>query len=215
MQGTSSVVATIAVGIIIIGAVAYGIYSNNSGLSALSEQNTSLKGQMASLSQQVSVLEQRTVQVVTLTDTVISVETTTFVSTETMFVTNTVYSTVTTTSSVYPPSSSSYALTYVSGNSTETFPGCGLWTVAVDVTYEMHQSIPSDIIQWAKFPSGVLMQPTTQQTFISQAYLTIYSTYSGNTGVCGGGQVSSVSAVVTDTNDNQLSPSTYFIVQTN
>ncbi|MGD0318956.1 MAG: hypothetical protein ABSB56_04610 [Nitrososphaerales archaeon] len=59
MQGTSSVIATIAVGIIIVGAVAYGVYSTNSGLSALSEQNTSLKGQITSLNQQISSVNQQ------------------------------------------------------------------------------------------------------------------------------------------------------------
>lgn len=179
---------------------------DHSNLSDLSQQNSVLQ-------QQVSVLQQRTVQAVTLTNTVVSVQPTTITTTETGYVTNIVYSTVTTTSDVYPPSSSSYALTYVSGNSTETYPSCGAWTVAVDVTYEIHQPIPSNIIQWAEFPSGVLVQPSTQQMFTDQAYLTVYSTYSGNTGVCGGGGISSVSAFVTSTNDIQLSPTTNFVVQ--
>ena len=59
MQGNSSVIATVVVGLVIVGAVAYGIYSTNSGLSALSEQNTSLKGQIASLNQQVSSVNQQ------------------------------------------------------------------------------------------------------------------------------------------------------------
>ncbi|MGD1055571.1 MAG: hypothetical protein ABR867_05780 [Nitrososphaerales archaeon] len=59
MQGNSSVIATIAVGVILICAVAYGIYSSNSGLSALSEQNTSLKGQVAGLSQQVVAVNEQ------------------------------------------------------------------------------------------------------------------------------------------------------------
>jgi len=112
MQGSSSVIATIVVGVIIIGAVAYGVYSTNSGLSALSEQNTSLKEQVvglgqqvstvnaqvsalssqnSNLNQQISVLEQRTMTVVTVSNTVVMVETTTSVTTVTSISTSTVY----------------------------------------------------------------------------------------------------------------------------
>ncbi len=206
--------SAVIVGVIIVGGIAgYAFYSDNNALTSLSQQNNALAQQVSNLNQQVSVLEQRTVQIVTMTNTIVSVETTTSVSTETNYVTNTIYSTVTTTSNVYPPSSSTYALTYVTGNSTETYPSCGAWTVAVDVTYEMHQQISANIIQWAQFPSGQLVQPNTQKSFVNQAYLTIYSTYSGNTGVCGGGGIANLNAFVTDTNNNQLSPSTYFIVQ--
>jgi hypothetical protein len=214
LADNATVISTVIVGVIIVGGIAgYAFYSDNNALASLSQQNNALSQQAANLNQQVGVLEQRTVQVVTMTNTVISVETTTSISTETNYVTNTVYSTETTTSNVYPPSSSTYALTYVTGNSTETYPSCGGWTVAVDVTYEMHQQISSNIIQWAQFPSGQLMQPTTQTSFINQAYLTVYSTYSGNVGVCGGGGITNLYAFITDTNNNQLSPSTYFIVQ--
>ena len=198
---------TLVVGIIIItGFVGFVFYKENSSLNSLSGQNDNL-------AQQVAVLEQRTVQVVTVTNTVNEVMVTTSISTETDFVTDTIYSTVTTTSDVYPPTSSNFVLTYVSGNSTETFPSCGQWTVAVDVTYEIHQPVPSNIIQWAEFPSGVLVQPSTQQMFTDQAYLTVFSTYSGTSGVCGGGGISSVSAFVTNTNNIQLSPSTNVVVQ--
>jgi hypothetical protein len=244
MQGNSSVIATIFVGVVIVGAVAYGIYSTNSWLSALSEQNTSLKGQIAGLGQQVStvnrqestlasqnsdlanqiaglsqrvgVLEQHTVQVVTLTNTVISMRTTTSISTETIFVTNTIYSTVTTTSNVYPPSSSTYALTYVSGNATWSNTNCVAHLTA-DVTYEIHKQVSSNIIQWLRLPSGQLVQPGTQKVFTNQAYLTVFSQYDYDRGPFGpcdaGGPIASLNAFVTDTNNNQLSPSTYFIVQ--
>lgn len=59
MQGNSSVIATIVIGVIIVGAVAYGIYSTNSGLSSLSQQNTSLKGQIAGLGQQISTINEQ------------------------------------------------------------------------------------------------------------------------------------------------------------
>jgi hypothetical protein len=206
-QSNLSILSTFVVGIIVVMAfVGYAFYTENNDLGSLSQQNSNL-------AQQVSVLQQRTVQVVTMTNTVVSVLTTTSTSTETNYVTDTVYSTLTTTSNVYPPSTSSYALTYVTGNATETYPSCGGWTVAVDVTYEMHQQVTSNIIQWAQFPSGQLIQPTSQTSFVNQAYLTVYSTYSGNVGVCGGGAVANLNAFVSDTNNNQLSPSTYFIVQ--
>lgn len=207
-QSNLPVLAILVVGIIIIVSfVGYAFYNSNSSLSSLSQQNSNL-------AQQVAVLQQRTVQVVTMTNTIVSIETSTSTITETVTLPpSTVYSTVTTTNNVYPPSSSSYPLTYVTGNSTETFPSCGAWTVAVDVTYEMHQQISSNIIQWAQFPSGQLVQPSTQQSFTNQAYLTVYSTYSGNVGVCGGGGITSLYAFITNSNDVQLSPSTYFIVQ--
>jgi ribonucleotide reductase beta subunit family protein with ferritin-like domain len=202
------VLATLVVGIIIlVSFVGYAFYSGNSSLKALSQQNSNL-------AQQVAVLQQRTVQVVTLTNTVVSVQTSTSTSTETDFITSTVLSTVTTTSNVYPPSSSSYPLTYISGNATWTNPSCGSDVVTVDVTYEMHTQISSNIIQWVRFPSGQLVQPTSQKEFVNQAYLTVYSEYDYTSGVCGGGQITSLNAFVTDTSNNQLSPSTYFIVQT-
>jgi len=210
------IMAALVVGFVIVfGLVGYSFYRDNGTLVALSQQNDELAQGVANLNQQVGFLEQRTVQVVTLTSTVISVETLSTVSTQTDYVTNTVTSSVTTTSNVYPPTSSTYPLTYVAGNATETFPSCGAWVVAVSVTYELHQQVSPDIIQWAQFPSGQLIQPDagSQKSFLNQAYLTVYSTYSGNVGVCGGGGISSLHAFVSDTNGDQLSPSTYFIVQ--
>ena len=206
MRQEWSIVATVVVGLLVFGSIYYTYTQTSSKVSSLSAQN-------AALSQQVAVLEQRTVQVVTLTNTVVSVQTTTSTSTEVDYVTDTIYSTITTTNNVYPPTSSTYALTYVAGNATETYPSCGEWVVAVDVTYEMHEQISPNIIQWAEFSSGQLMQPNSQESFTDQAYLTIYSTYSGNVGVCGGGGVPNLNAFVTDTNNNQLSPSIYFVVQ--
>ncbi|MGD0396508.1 MAG: hypothetical protein ABSB26_06320 [Nitrososphaerales archaeon] len=63
MQGNYSIIATIAVGAIIIGAVAYGIYSTNSCFSAQSEQNTSLKGQIAGINLQISSVNQQIVSI--------------------------------------------------------------------------------------------------------------------------------------------------------
>jgi hypothetical protein len=208
--------AALVVGFIVVfGLVGYAFYRDNSNLVVLSQQNGELAQGIANLNQQMGFLEQRTVQVVTVTNTVISAETLTSTSVQTDYVTNTVTSTVTTTSSIYPPTSSTYPLTYVTGNATETLPSCGGWVVAVSVTYELHQPVSSNIIQWAQFPSGQLIQPDagSQKSFVTQAYLTVYSTYSGNVGVCGGGVISSLHAFVSDTNGNQLSPSTYFIVQ--
>ena len=209
-----SVIAALIIGFVVIAGIAgYAFYSENNALSSLSQQNNALGQQATNLGQKLAVLQTRTVQVVTIVNTVISLQMTTSVSTETNYVTNVVYSTLTTTSNIYPPSGSTYVLTYVGGNSTETFPSCGAWVVAVDVTYQIHHQLPSNLIQWARFPSGQLMQPSTQKAFLNQAYLTIYSTYSGNAGVCGGGAISSLSAFVTDSNNNQLSPSVNFVVQ--
>ena len=208
--------SAVIVGVIVIMAfVGYAFYTENNSLNSLSQQNSSLGQQNNNLAQQVSVLQQHTVQVVTMTNTIVSVETSITVSTTTHYITSTVYSTVTSTRSVFPPSSSSYALTYVTGNSTWTSPNCGSDVVTVDVTYELHQQLPSttNIIQWAQFPSGQLVQPSSQKEFISQAYLTIFSEYDYGSSTCGGGQITSLHAFVTDTNNNQLSPSTYFVVQ--
>jgi hypothetical protein len=105
MQGNSSVIATIVVGIVIILAVAVAFHDTNSSLSSLSSQNAGLKGQVTSLNQQVSsvnqqvsnlnqqisILQQKTVQVVTVSNTVVMVETTISVTTTTSVSTSTVY----------------------------------------------------------------------------------------------------------------------------
>lgn len=91
-----SVLATVVVGVIVVvGFVGYAFYSDNNGLSSLSRQNSDL-------AQQVSVLEQRTVQVATVVNTVISLETTTSVITVTRYPTG-VGNSTTATSIVYPP----------------------------------------------------------------------------------------------------------------
>jgi hypothetical protein len=198
------VLAILIVGIIIVVSfVGYAFYSSNNSLNSLSQQNNEL-------AQQVSVLEQRTVQVVTMTNTVISQVTTT--STSTVTSVSTQFLTLTTTRSVYPPSNSTYSLTYVSGNSTISQPSCGSYVVSLDVTYEIHQQLPPNIIQWAVFPSGQLLQPSTQTVFTNQAYLSVLTTYDYSTGACSVGMIANLHGFVTDTNDNQLSPSTYFIV---
>lgn len=198
----ASALAAVAVGLVILGAVGFVAYADNNQFASLSQQN-------ANLEQQVVVLEQRTAQVVTETDTVVSEVTTT--STSTVTSVSTQY--VTTTKNVYPPSNSTYALTYVSGNSTITQPTCGSYVVSLDVTYEIHQQLPPNIIQWAVFPSGQLMQPNSQKAFTNQAYVTVLTTYDYSTNACSVGMISSLHGFVTDTNNNQLSPSTYFIVQ--
>ncbi|MGD0477530.1 MAG: hypothetical protein ABSB29_05120 [Nitrososphaerales archaeon] len=233
MQGNYSVIATIAVGVIIIGAVAYGIYSTNSSLSALSGQNTSLKGQIGSLNQQlssanqqlssvnqqvstlnqqVSVLEQRTITVVTVSNTVVTLEVSTSVSTATSFVTNTLTSTVTTTSNVYPPSNSTYTLTYVDGNATNHEPSCGSFVLSVFITYELHKPLPSNLVVWAKFDNGVLYQPSSQQVYVNQAYVTVYASYSYSSGYCGVGIPGSVTSWVTDSRNQVLGPFETFVV---
>jgi len=216
-QGHLSILAALAVGFVIVfGLVGYAFYRDNNDLAALSQQNAQLGQSVANINGQLAFLEQRTVQTVTLTNTVISAETLTSTSTQVSYVTDTVTSTATTTSDIYPPSGSTYQLTYVTGNATQTQAGiqCGYFVLAVDITYEMHQQVSSNVVQWAKFPSGLLMQPATQKVFPNQAYVTIDSTYSYGSGFCpNSGSISSVTIFVTDTNNNQLSPSTYFIVQ--
>jgi hypothetical protein len=160
----------------------------------------------------------------TQTNTLISVQTTTQVSTTiSTLTTTTTYSTtyttlqtVTTTRSIYPPSNSSYILTFVSGNATQSqaMIQCGYLVLTVYVTYEMHAQIPSNVVQWARNPSGSLMQPSSQKEFTNQAYLTIYSTYNYGTGFCpNDGSISSASIFVADSNNNQLSTQTLFTLQ--
>ncbi len=202
-NGSGPIIAVVIVGALIIVGVGYTFYSTSNSFSSLSEQNSNL-------AQQVSILQQRTVQVVTLTNTVVSPVTTT--STSTAFITNTVYSTVTTTSNVYPPSNSTYVLTYVDGNATNTEPSCGSFILSVFITYEIHQSLPSTLIVWTQFNNGILYQPTSQQVFPSQAYLTVQASYSYSSGRCGVGYPTSVTSWVTDSRNNMLSPTETFIV---
>ncbi|HXW36395.1 MAG TPA: hypothetical protein VEJ36_00585 [Nitrososphaerales archaeon] len=215
---------TVIIAILILAFTSYAFVSTATSLSELSKQNQNLETENIVLAQQLSLQNQ---QISSLNQQESSIgqgesgvasrtlqaETTTVIETSTSVSTSVAYSTLTTTSEVYPPSNSTYALTYVDGNSTESYPSCGAWTIALDVTYEVHQQLPPSVMQWAEFPSGVLMQPSTQQVFPNHAYVTIVSTYSGNTGACGGGTISSLIAFVTDSNNNQLSPSVSFVVQ--
>jgi len=208
-QSNLPVLATLVVGIIIVVAfVGYAFYSDNANLTSLSQQNSALGQQVAGLNQQVSVLEQRTA--VTLTNTVIVPSIST--STTTQTTTSVVYSTVTSTSDVYPPSNSTYPLTYIDGNATNTEPNCGSFILSVFITYEIHQTLPSTLIVWTQFDNGVLYQPTSQQIFPSQAYLTVQASYSYSSGRCGVGYPTSVTSWVTDSRNNMLTPTETFVV---
>ena len=120
---------------------------------------------------------------------------------------------ITTTKTLFPPSDSSYALTYVDGNATITEPSCGSFVVAVYVNYAAHSQVSSNsLIQWARFPSGQVMQPNTQKVFANQASMTVASTYDYSSGYCGVGVIQNLAAFVTDSGNNQLSPTTNFVV---
>ena len=139
--------------------------------------------------------------------------TTTITATQVSITTATTTSLITTTKTLFPPSNSTYALTYVDGNATITEPSCGSYVVAVYVTYAMHSQVSSNsLIQWAVFPSGQVMQPNSQKAFTNQADITVASTYNYSTGFCEVGIIQNLAAFVTDSSNNQLSPSTNFVV---
>ena len=121
-------------------------------------------------------------------------------------------SVTTTTTSLFPPTNSTYKLTWIDGNATNTQPSCGSYVLSVDTTYEMHSKVSSNIIQWARFPSGQLVQPVTQTVFTDQAYLSIDSTYDYSSGYCSVGIPTNVTTFVTDSTNFILSPTTTMIV---
>jgi hypothetical protein len=171
-----------------------------------SQQQTigSLQLQVANVSGQLDNLKRSTVtSTTTATVTTIQVSTSTTVTT----------SLITTTKTLFPPSDSTYALTYVDGNATITEPSCGSFVVAVYVNYAMYAQLSSNsLVQWARFPSGQVMQPNTQKVFTNQADMTVASTYNYSTNACSVGMIQNLAAFVTDSNNNQLSPSTNFVV---
>ncbi len=156
----------------------------------------------------------------TTTNTVTSTQTNTQVSTSvstlttalTYSTTYTNYQTVTTTSSIYPPSNSTYALTFVSGNITTSATGSACtWNYYVDVTYEMHQQIPqSGVVVWVQYPNGQIAD-TSPTSFANQAYLTLDASFTYAFPACPGGW-SSISTWITGNTNNVLSPTTTFIV---
>jgi len=152
----------------------------------------------------------------TLISTSFQTVSTTSISSTTFSTTYTTSTTTTQTTSIFPPSNSTYSLTFVSGNATQSQAQvqCGYLVLNVYVTYEIHQEIPSNIVQWARNPSGSLMQPSDQKEFTNQAYLTIYSSYNYGTGFCpNDGSISNATIFVTDSNNNQLSTETVFALQ--
>jgi hypothetical protein len=183
---------------------------------------TTLYSTIISTSVSVYPLTQTTTQFDTLTSTSTrislstEVETYSTTSVSTYSTTYTTSKTITQTTSIFPPTNSSYALTYINGTAIQSQAGvqCGYLTLAVDVTYEMHQQIPSGVIQWLQFPQGNLMQPSSQTEFTNQAYFTVDSSYNYGTGFCpNNGAISNATIFVTNSNDYQLSPSTFFVVQ--
>ena len=98
-SGAASLAATVIIGFLFLGAVVFTYYES-------STQNSSLQAEVNGLNQQVAVLQQRTIQVVTMTDTVQEVVTS--VSTTSV--------TTTQTTSVYPvPANVTVFFTKVSG----------------------------------------------------------------------------------------------------
>jgi hypothetical protein len=87
-----SIAATALVGVLVVlSFTSYTYYLTNSSLASLSSQNSSLNGQVANLggqiqglNQQVASLQQKTVQVVTVQNTIETVETTTWTTTFTV-----------------------------------------------------------------------------------------------------------------------------------
>jgi hypothetical protein len=138
--------------------------------------------------------------------------TSTLTTTSTYSTTYTTLQTVTTTRSIYPPSSSSYVLTFVSGNATYSSggPACSV-NYYVDATYEMNQSIPnSGVVVWIKYPDGEVAHAVPTM-FVNQAYLTLDASFFYQFNACGGNWYN-LTTWVTDNSNNVLSSTTYLIV---
>lgn len=165
--------------------------------SALNQQISSLKSQLSLLQISNSNLNQRINSLQTGPSTT----------------TSTLTTSITQTKFVYPPSNSTYALTYISGNSTIHEISCGTYNLYISITYEMHSNV-SNIILWTRLQSGNLVQPTSQNAFTNQAYLTLDTTYTYSTGACEVGSLAgqNITTYVANSNNIVLSPLTTFIV---
>jgi hypothetical protein len=147
----------------------------------------------------------------TLTTTQYSTLVSSFTTTSVYSTTFTTLQTVTTTSSIYPPSNSSYALTFVSGNATSSGgqAACSV-NYQVDATYELHQSIPnSGVVVWVKYPDGEVTS-TSPKMFPNQAYVTLDAGFYYQFNACGGNWANVVTWV-TDTSNKVLSPTTNLV----
>lgn len=94
MQGSTvaAIASIVIVGSLVVGGTFYTIQQNQASVTSLNNQVNGLDNQITNLNAQVASLAQRTVQVVTVQNTIVTVETQT----------QTVTDTVTSTSIVYP-----------------------------------------------------------------------------------------------------------------
>lgn len=178
----------------------YYSQSNN-----LSRENTRLNQQVVSLSDNPSTTTLTETTLLTMSypypTTITEIQTSTVSSITTLVSTYTTTNTITftTATSLFPPSNSTYLLTFVSGNATSA-SNYGITNYAVNLTYEAHGTIPTTLLVWVRFPNGGILQ-ASPTVFRNQAYLTLnagYSTYN----------FPNLVAWVTDSANNVLSPST-------
>lgn len=196
------------------------VENQNQQITNLGQQVTSLNQQVISMRENpstttfvfLSTTTTTSISTSVQTSTATSISTENIVSLTTYSQFSTLYSTVTTTSSIFPPSNSSYALTFVSGNATSTAGSSACSeNIYVDVTYEMHQSLPSSgVIVWVKYPDGEVAS-TSPTSFPDQADITLDAGFFYQFQACGASW-NSVNTWITDTSNNMLSPSTYLVI---
>jgi len=213
---------TIAIALLGIGLIISSVGFANSYLqSSLANQQISFLDASAPTTTRYSTITSTTISIIPLTqtttnfDTVTNTTTRTFISTSLETVTTTSSSTYSTTyttlqtttqtTSLFPPSNSSYALTFMSGNATlVSTSSCSVAYYNVWLNYEVHSQLPSNLTVWAKFNDGIVVS-TTGTLFQNQAYLSISAQNSHNFSACGQG-VSYMNVWITDNSNNVLSP---------
>lgn len=212
-------IAVIGILAILLVAVSAGLGAYYFQSNSVSKQNTLLSSLANNQNQEITQLSQQIISLednpstTTSTDTIVSpiyysttltemeTETTTSLATfvSTLNQTELMSVTETTTVSMFPPSNSSYILTFVEGNVSESSQYGILSDYAVNLTYEMHGPIPASLIVWVRYPNGGILQDSTPTIFKNQAYLTLNAGFETSS-------FPNLVAWVTDSSNNVLSP---------
>lgn len=164
LASTGAITVIVVLGIVL--SIVSSLYIVSS--SSVSSLNSSLSTDQS----QITFIENHP-STTTITTTSIS----TITKTTTYSTTYTTLETVTTTRSIYPPSSSSYILTFVSGNATCKLTLCCSFIYSVDVTYEIHSPTTNGVVVWVRYPTGEVAE-ASPTSFTNQAYLTLDAQFS-------------------------------------
>jgi len=219
---------SIAIGLLALGLVITSVgFANYYLQTSLANQQISFLQESEPTTTHYELVTQTTVSIVPITLTTTNFQTVTNTSTSTLVSTSletvsttsvSTYSTTYTTSetttqttSIFPPSNSTYALTFMNGSAIGQFSnGCCTEYFSVRSTYEMHSSVPNNIEVWVELTNGQIIQ-VSPTVFTNQAYLTlnVETSYAYS---LGGANSPYLLTWVTDGSNNVLSPTINFTV---